>query len=100
MLDLTPTGLRLHTSATLANCADLLRKGQELWAQLPQSGPIIIEFDSIARLDSSLLALLLNWQERAHAESRQLELRNAPANLQHLASLYGVDNWINGLTTS
>lgn len=100
MLDLTPSGFRLHASATLNECADLLRRGEELWPQLPQTGPVIIEFDTLTGMDSSLLAVLLNWQERAQTQSRTVQLRNTPISLCHLAHLYGVDEWIDGLSAA
>ncbi len=74
-----------------------MQRAEELWAQLPKTGPIIIEFDAVTDIDSSALAVLLDWQKTAQAESRTLQLRNTPPNLQHLAKLYGIADWIDGL---
>jgi phospholipid transport system transporter-binding protein len=45
-------------------------------------------------VDSSAVALLLEWRRRALAKGKQLAFVNLPANLLALAELYGVTDLI------
>ncbi len=46
-----------------------------------------IDLDAVSRVDSSGLALLLEWQSAAKINGRSLHIRNAPADLLSLVSL-------------
>ena len=56
--------------------------------QLPQN--IAIDFSGVTGVDSSAVALLLDWSREARSREVKLEFRNLPANLLALAELYGV----------
>ena len=46
-----------------------------------------LDLQAVSRVDSSGLALLLEWQSMAKAQGLSLEIRNAPADLARLARL-------------
>jgi len=55
---------------------------------LPQR--LTIDFAGITAVDSSAVALLLEWRRQAMQRGKTLEFVNLPANLLALATLYGV----------
>ena len=57
-------------------------------ADLPER--LTIDFARITHVDSSAVALLLEWRRQAQRRGKTLEFVNLPANLLALASLYGV----------
>jgi phospholipid transport system transporter-binding protein len=65
-------------------------------ADLPER--LTIDFSRITAVDSSAVALLLEWRRQAAARGKRLEFVNLPPNLLALADLYGVAEIINGGT--
>ena len=55
---------------------------------------LTIDFAGVTAVDSSAVALLLEWRRRALARDKQLAFENLPANLLALAELYGVTELI------
>ena len=55
---------------------------------------LTIDFSGVTAVDSSAVALLLEWRRRALAHGKQLVFENLPANLLELAELYGVTDLI------
>jgi len=55
---------------------------------------LTIDFAGVTAVDSSAVALLLEWRRRALAREKQLAFENLPANLLALAELYGVTDLI------
>jgi phospholipid transport system transporter-binding protein len=51
---------------------------------------LTIDFAGITAVDSSAVALLLEWRREAQRLQKVLEFINLPANLLALATLYGV----------
>lgn len=51
---------------------------------------LTIDFAGITGVDSSAVALLLEWRREAQRLGRKLEFVNLPPNLLALATLYGV----------
>ena len=51
---------------------------------------LIIDFAEVTGVDSSAVALLLEWRRRAQQRGKTLTYVNLPANLLALARLYGV----------
>jgi phospholipid transport system transporter-binding protein len=51
---------------------------------------LIIDFSQVTGVDSSAVALLLEWRRRAQQRGKTLTYVNLPANLLALARLYGV----------
>jgi phospholipid transport system transporter-binding protein len=56
--------------------------------ELPER--LTIDFSDVPAVDSSAVALLLEWLRRAREKGVALELANLPPNLLALAELYGV----------
>jgi phospholipid transport system transporter-binding protein len=55
---------------------------------------LTIDFSGITDIDSSAVALLLEWRRQAAARGKRLAYVNLPANLLALAGLYGVADLI------
>jgi phospholipid transport system transporter-binding protein len=51
---------------------------------------LTIDFSQLTGVDSSAVALLLEWRREAQARGKTLTFVNLPANLLSLARLYGV----------
>jgi len=61
-------------------------------SQLPLGdGPVAVDGQALERFDSAALAVLLELRRHLHGQRRGLALEAAPARLQDLAALYGVD---------
>ena len=50
----------------------------------------VLDFSAVTGVDSSAVALLLEWRRQAGDRGKRLEYVNLPANLLALAQLYGV----------
>jgi phospholipid transport system transporter-binding protein len=61
-------------------------------ADLPER--LTIDFAGITGVDSSAVALLLEWRRQAQRLGKALVFVNLPANLLALARLYGVEELI------
>jgi phospholipid transport system transporter-binding protein len=57
-------------------------------ADLPDC--LTIDFANVTGIDSSAVALLLEWRRQALGRGKKLVFVNLPANLVSLAGLYGV----------
>ena len=55
---------------------------------------LTIDLSAITGVDSSAVALLLEWRRQAAERGKRLEYVNLPANLLALAELYGVADLI------
>jgi len=55
---------------------------------------LTIDFSEITGVDSSAVALLLEWRRQAAQRGKRLEFVNLPPNLVALAELYGVADLI------
>jgi phospholipid transport system transporter-binding protein len=66
----------------------LLKQGEAAVA----GGAGAIDLAAVGECDSSLLACVLAWRRAARARGATLVVTNAPANLQRIAHLYGVED--------
>jgi phospholipid transport system transporter-binding protein len=55
---------------------------------------LTIDFSRVTAVDSSAVALLLDWRRQAKSRDHVLEFINLPASLVALARLYGVSDLI------
>jgi phospholipid transport system transporter-binding protein len=55
---------------------------------------LTIDFSGVTGVDSSAVALLLEWRRQAAQRAKRLEFVNLPPNLLALAELYGVADLI------
>lgn len=60
--------------------------------ELPQH--LVADLSAVTGVDSSAVALLIEWRRIAHEHGRTLEFANVPPNLMALAHLYGVAEMI------
>jgi phospholipid transport system transporter-binding protein len=83
---LDPSGLaRLSGALTLDTVASIYQQAKTAATQGRQIAGI--DLDAVSRVDSSGLALLLEWQSLASRDGRSLHISNAPADLLSLANL-------------
>ena len=84
-------------NGTCALCGDLtflttpqLKAAGELL--LTQTSESVISFDlqNVNKVDSSALALFLDWQRLAKAKMQTLQFTNIPTELNELAALYSL----------
>ena len=61
---------------------------------------LTIDFAHVTTVDSSAVALLLDWRRQAKARGKTLDFVNLPATLLALARLYGVSELIQPPTAS
>jgi phospholipid transport system transporter-binding protein len=53
-------------------------------------GASVVDFRGVTDVDSSAVALALEWRRRAERRNLTLRLANLPSAVQNLAKLYGV----------
>ena len=58
------------------------------------SDNIEVDFSAVTDLDTSMLSLMMEWQRRAAGAGSSLHFRHLPDNLNSLAGLYGVSDFI------
>ncbi|WP_028450343.1 STAS domain-containing protein [Chitinibacter tainanensis] len=56
------------------------------------AGDLTLDLQAVTTLDSSAVALLLEWRRRAQARQRQLSYQGCPAALGQLIRVYGVQD--------
>lgn len=55
---------------------------------------VCVDFQGVKSLDSSAVALVLEWHRRALRAQRQLELIHLPSALSQLFKVYGVEEFL------
>ena len=50
----------------------------------------LVDCSALESFDSSVLTVLLSWQQKLQASQKQMSVQNAPEKLKVLASVYGV----------
>lgn len=83
-----PARLLIDTPMTLRTASELLLKGESCFTD---GSDKIIDLAAVEQVDSSGLAVLLEWQRLCTAAGGKLSLSGVPANLQALADLYDLD---------
>ena len=88
----TPTGevLALTGALSYETLPAVLAQSAEYTARTDLPDRLTIDFAGITGVDSSAVALLLEWRREAQRLKKVLEFVNLPANLLALATLYGV----------
>jgi phospholipid transport system transporter-binding protein len=75
----------LPVSVTQDNAVQLESDGLLNFADLST-----IDCVNLKDFDSSVLTVLLAWQKKLQADSRQIDIQNTPEKLKVLAGVYGV----------
>lgn len=82
--------LALEGALSFESLPGVLAQSAEYTARTDLPERLTIDFAGITAVDSSAVALLLEWRRQAMGRGKTLEFVNLPANLLALATLYGV----------
>jgi phospholipid transport system transporter-binding protein len=88
--------LRLEGALSFDTLPGVLEQSAVYAARTDLPERLTIDFADITAVDSSAVALLLEWRRQAESRSKTLEFVNLPPNLLELARLYGVEDLIAG----
>lgn len=89
--------LLLPATVTAAEARDTLRMLSQALQRV--AGPVLtVDASGLKRFDSSVIAVLLECQRLAHAWGKRFTIKQPPAKLSQLATLYGVDELMLGDT--
>jgi phospholipid transport system transporter-binding protein len=86
--------LKLSGALSFESLPSVLAESAQFTARADLPERLVIDFAAITDIDSSAVALLLEWRRIALARAKTLEFVNLPANLLALAELYGVADLI------
>ena len=86
--------LALDGALSFETLPDVLKASQAFTARENLPDRLTIDFAAVDAVDSSAVALLLEWRRQAAKLGRTLEFVNLPENLLALARLYGVEDLI------
>ena len=86
--------LALDGALSFETLPDVLRASEEYASRTDLPDRLTIDFAGVDAIDSSAVALLLEWRRQALARGKKLEFVNLPSNLLALATLYGVEDLI------
>ncbi len=86
--------LRLEGELAFETLPAVLAQSAEYTARTDLPERLTIDFSKITGVDSSAVALLLEWRRIAAKRGKTLVFENLPANLLALAELYGVADLI------
>ena len=82
--------LALDGALSFESLPGVLEKSREYCAREDLPDRLTIDFSAITEVDSSAVALLLEWRREAGRRGKALHFENLPPNLLSLADLYGV----------
>lgn len=83
-------GLRVSGPLTMETVPELAAG----LAQFLDGGNVEIDFSEVTEVDSSAVALTLEWQRMAAGKKVSLGLRNLPDSMLNLSKLYGVSEFV------
>jgi phospholipid transport system transporter-binding protein len=86
--------LALEGALSFETLPEVLAQSAEYAARPDLPDRLTIDFSAITGVDSSAVALLLEWRRQAQARGKALVFVNLPPNLLALAELYGVADLI------
>ena len=82
--------LALAGAISFETMPEVLQESARYTARTDLPDRLTIDFSAITGVDSSAVALLLEWRRQALERGKRLEYVNLPPNLMALAELYGV----------
>ena len=82
--------LELEGALSFESLPGVLAESEKYAARTDLPDRLVIDFARVTTVDSSAVALLLEWRRQAAARAKTLQFVNLPANLMALARLYGV----------
>ena len=90
MLDVQNSHMNLTGAIVIDSVGNLLEGGRAHCA----ANDVTLDFSGATELDSSALALILEYRRAAEAAGKRISVSNIPASLKTLADLYGVTDLI------
>jgi phospholipid transport system transporter-binding protein len=90
MLNFANNTLSLSGAVVIDSARNLLEEGRGYCV----ANDVTVDFSGVTELDSSAIALVLEYRRAAESAGRRLRISNIPASLQSLATLYGVTDII------
>lgn len=82
--------LRLTGALDFETLPGVLVESEKFTARTDLPDHLTIDFSDVTNVDSSAVAILLEWRRQALARGKALTFANLPPNLLALARLYGV----------
>lgn len=79
--------LALSGRISVNNATEVLQYGTDY---LSAADAAVIDFAAVEQVDSSVIAIMLEWRRVAASSNRPLEFRNLRCNIRALAEVYGV----------
>ena len=86
--------LKLEGALSFETLPGVLQRTSQFAARPDVPDCLTIDFADVGTVDSSAVALLLEWRRLAASLGKRLAFVNLPANLLALANLYGVADLI------
>jgi phospholipid transport system transporter-binding protein len=86
--------LKLEGALSFESLPGVLERTAQFAARPDVPDCLTIDFADVGTVDSSAVALLLEWRRLAASLGKRLAFVNLPANLLALANLYGVADLI------
>jgi phospholipid transport system transporter-binding protein len=90
MLEVDNSHLKLSGAILMDSVGKLLDNGRARCA----ANDVVLDFSGATEVDSSALALILEYRRAAESAGKRLSIVNVPASLKTLADLYGVTDLI------
>lgn len=90
MLTFANNTLSLSGAVIIDSAKELLEQGRGYCI----ANDVTVDFSGVTELDSSAIALILEYRRAAESAGRHLAVSNSPASFQSLATLYGVTDLI------
>lgn len=79
--------LALSGRISVNNATEVLQRGADY---LKSENAGVIDFSAVEQVDSSVIAIMLEWRRLAASSNRPLDFRNLRCNIRALAEVYGV----------
>jgi len=80
--------LKVSCNMTIPHARKLLEAGQTYLADIAD---MTVDLAEVKSVDSSALAVLLEWLRQARERGGSLDIRHAPEGMKALAALYNLD---------
>ena len=90
MLTFENNRLKLAGAVVIDSARQLLEDGRGYCV----ANDVAVDFSGVTELDSSALALFLEYRRAAESAGKRVSVSNLPASLKTLADLYGVTDLI------
>tara|TARA_R110002073_G_scaffold225826_1_gene386690 strand:+ start:2114 stop:2416 length:303 start_codon:yes stop_codon:yes gene_type:complete len=82
--------INVQGSVTTDNVVALTQQGADLF----DGDQLVVDLEKVTEVDSSVIAMLLEWLRKAGNNGHSLQFINIPKSLESLIQLYGVSELI------